>query len=440
MNRVEKDHLLELERKHSWHPFTQMREWCDPARSPLIITRGRGVWLYDIDGYGYIDGNSSIWTNVHGHGHPRIVAAIEAQLAAFAHSSFLGATHPTAITLATRLIELWSPSPLTRVFFSDDGSTAIEAALKMSLQYWQLVGEPSRTRFLAFDRAYHGDTCGVSSLGGMPEFHGRFAALHFPVRHIGSAAELGTMTPEEASEIAAVIIEPLIQGAAGMQLWPTGMLREIREWCDRTRVLMIADEVMTGFGRTGRMFACQHEGVTPDIVALAKGLTGGFLPLAATLVSETIFEAFLGEAGDGRAFLHGHSYTANALGCAAALASLDVFAEERTLEKLAPKIILMTALLDELARESAHVLDVRQCGFIAGIELCKDRARGSRHPAGMRMGARVCEAARSHGLLTRPIGDTIVLMPPLCIGEHELIQAVQAVALAIREVCQESDV
>ncbi len=432
----EKKDLLELERRHSWHPFTQMAEWCAETYEPLIITSGEGVWLRDVDGRSYIDGNSSIWTNIHGHNHPRINAAIAAQLKNIAHSSYLGSTHPGAIKLASRLVNLWAPSDLSRVFFSDDGSTAIEVAVKMAVQYWQLKGEPHRNVFVSLDHAYHGDTVGASSLGGLPLYCERFGSLHFAVRHLPDVEAVVSMPDGEALNIAAVVIEPLIQGAAGMRLWPTGALAKLRAWCDRTGTLLIADEVMTGFGRTGRMFACQHENVVPDLVALAKGLTGGYMPLAATVVREKIFEAFLGDATDRRAFLYGHSYTANPLGCAAALASLEVFDHERTLECLPAKIELMGALLRDLADGNDRVLDVRQCGLIAGIELCKSKEREERFHPSTRAGARVCHAARRYALLTRPIGDVVVLMPPLCIGENELLQAVQAISLAIREGCE----
>ncbi len=431
----EKRNLLELERRHSWHPFTQMTQWCDPGYEPLIITSGSGVWLRDIEGKSYIDGNASIWTNIHGHNHPRINAAICAQLENIAHCSYLGSTHPGAIELASRLVNLWAPSDLSRVFFSDDGSTAIEAAIKMAVQYWQLKGQGHRNLFVSLDHAYHGDTTGASSLGGLPMYRDRFDALHFAVRRLPDVDSLVAMSDGEALNIAAVVIEPLIQGAAGMRLWPKGALKKLRDWCDRTGTLLIADEVMTGFGRTGQMFACQHEDVAPDLVALAKGLTGGYMPLAATLVSERIFEAFLGQAADGRAFLYGHSYTANPLGCAAALASLDVFEDEKTLERLPPKVELMRMLLSTMGEGNDNILEVRQCGLIAGIELCKSKERREHFNPAARTGAAVCHAARQHGLLTRPIGDVVVLMPPLCIGEHEMLQAVQAISLAIREVC-----
>jgi adenosylmethionine-8-amino-7-oxononanoate aminotransferase len=368
-----------------------------------------------------------------------------------AHTSFLGFTHPLAGQLAQELVALWPPDSLTRVFFSDDGSTAIEVALKMAAQFWQQSGEPQRTHFVAFTGAYHGDTMGASSLGGISTFHGRFSAWQFPAIHVASMEELKALTtganPNSEAErsemprrdgaildpkaIAAVVIEPLIQGAAGMRLWPHGMLAELRAWCDAHDVLLILDEVMTGFGRTGKMFACEHENVVPDFIALAKGLTGGYLPLAATLTTERIFSAFLG--GPERTLYYGHSYTANQLGCAAALASLAIFREENVLTRLRGQITHFTALLNRLRQSSPHVSAVRHCGFIAGIEL--RQANGEAFSPDQLMGARVCLAARHHGLLTRPIRDTVVLMPPYCITEGQLVQAVEAVGAAVQEVC-----
>ena len=415
------------DKAHAWHPFTQHRDWCAPQHEPLVLVEGAGAVLRDSEGREYIDGNSSIWTNLHGHRHPRIDAAIRAQLDRVAHTSFLGFTHPPAAQLARELVALWPADSLTRVFFSDDGSTAIEVALKMAAQFWQQSGQPQRARFVAFAGAYHGDTMGASSLGGIAAFHGKFSAWQFPAEHVASMEQLRKLG---AGGIAAVVIEPLIQGAAGMRLWPRGMLAELRAWCDAQGVLLILDEVMTGFGRTGTMFACEQEGVVPDFIALAKGLTGGYLPLAATLTTERIFSAFLG--GPECTLYYGHSYTANPLGCAAALASLAIFREEQVLARLRGQIAHFTTLLDGL-RTLPHVGEVRQCGFIAGIELRQEN--GEPFPAEELTGARVCLAARKHGLLTRPIRDVVALMPPYCITEAQLAQAVEAVRLAIGEVC-----
>lgn len=419
---------IALDKAHLWHPFTQHRDWNAPEHEPLVLVEGQGALLCDAQGREYIDGNSSIWTNIHGHRHPKIDAAIRTQLDRVAHTSFLGFTHPLAAELGRELVALWPANSLTRVFFSDDGSTAIEVALKMAVQFWQQTGHPERTRFVAFSGAYHGDTMGASSLGGISTFHGRFSAWQFPAEHVASLQELNAL---DARTIAAVIIEPLMQGAAGMRLWPRGMLAELRAWCDAHGVLLILDEVMTGFGRTGKMFACEHEGVVPDFIALAKGLTGGYLPLAATLTTERVFEAFLG--GPEHTLYYGHSYTANPLGCAAALASLAIFREERVLEQLAEKIDLLAQLLAELRERQPCVAEVRQCGFIAGIEL--RRSALEPFPPGQMTGAKVCMAARAHGLLTRPVRDTIVLMPPYCITEKQLRTAVSGLAAAIGEVC-----
>ena len=420
-------HTTADDKTHAWHPFTQHQDWCAAEHEPLVLVEGEGALLRDSEGREYIDGNSSIWTNLHGHRHPRIDAAIRAQLGRVAHTSFLGFTHPPAAQLARELVALWPADSLTRVFFSDDGSTAIEVALKMAAQFWQQAGQPQRTRFVAFSGAYHGDTMGASSLGGIAAFHGKFSAWRFPAEHVASMEELRAL---DSGVIAAVVIEPLIQGAAGMRLWPRGMLAALRAWCDAQGVLLILDEVMTGFGRTGTMFACEQEGVIPDFIALAKGLTGGYLPLAATLTSERIFSAFLG--GPERTLYYGHSYTANQLGCAAALANLAIFREEQVLARLRGQIAHFTTLLDGL-RALPQVGEVRQCGFIAGIELRQEN--GEPFPAERLAGARVCLAARKHGLLTRPIRDVVALMPPYCITDAQLARAVEAVALAIGEVC-----
>ncbi len=436
--------MIDAEKRHSWHPFTQMRDWCAPGHEPLVLVEGEGTLLRDSEGREYIDGNSSIWTNLHGHRHPRINAAIREQLDKVAHTSFLGFTNPPAIRLAEELVALWShpdgsPSELTRVFFSDDGSTAIEAALKMAVQSRQQRGEGERMRFIAFANAYHGDTMGASSLGGISAFHGRFAAHQFPTVHVASMDELEARSGAgdcnqdriDPKEVTAVVIEPLIQGSAGMQIWPAGMLARLRAWCDRHGVYLIVDEVMTGFGRTGTMFACEREGVIPDFVALAKGLTGGYLPLAATLVREEIYEAFLGDYAELKSFFYGHSYTANQLGCAAALANLAIFREECVMDRVQEKI---AQLARSLATLDGHpnIRNVRQCGFIAAFEVTQ--SSGEPFPWQEQTGARVCVAARKHGLLTRPIRDTITLMPPYCVSEAQIAQCVEALRLGVEEV------
>lgn len=418
--------LAGLDKRHLWHPFTQMAEWDAPGHEPLVLVSGHGAWLRDRHGNDYLDGNSSIWTNIHGHAHPRINEAIRRQLDKVAHVSFLGFANEPASLLGARLVSLFPGFESGRVFFSDDGSTAIEVALKLAIQFHQLSGNPQRCAFASFEQAYHGDTMGAASLGGVAAFHERFSGFHFPTHRIRTIDQIEeTLDP---STLAAVVIEPLIQGVAGMRPWPSGMLRDLRTWCNQHGVLLIADEIMTGFGRTGTMFACPQEEVVPDMAALAKGLTGGYLPLAATLVSNHIYEAFLGDAS--HTFYYGHSYTANPLGCAAALASLDVFDEENTLARLAPKIKHLHRLLKALATHP-NIPAIRQLGFIAGIDLAQ--ANGLPFPPERRMGAAACMAMRRHRLLTRPILDTIVLMPPLCTTEDELELAVKAIALGIDE-------
>ncbi len=423
--------LIAADKARIWHPFTQMKAWADPAHEPLVLVDGQGAMVRDSEGREYIDGNSSIWTNLHGHRHPAITQAIKDQLDKVAHVSFLGSTNQPAIELADRLAALLPESKLDRVFYSDDGSTAVEVALKMALQYWQLSGDPQRNQFVSFANAYHGDTAGAASLGGLGTFFDRFGAIHFDTHHVEDLAALEALPDEVTSRLAAVIIEPKVQGAAGIRLWPDGMLIKLRAWCDRMGTLLIFDEVLTGFGRTGRMFACQHESVAPDFLCLAKGLTGGYLPLAVTLTTGRIYEAFLGEFHELKTFFYGHSYCGNALGCAAALASLDVFENEKVLIKLEEKIYWLEELLGGLSA-LPQVAEIRRCGFIAGIELQK--ASGMRCDWREQTGARVCVAARKSGLLTRPILDTVALIPPLCISKAQLSAAVLALESAIQEV------
>ncbi|MCF7675495.1 MAG: adenosylmethionine--8-amino-7-oxononanoate transaminase [Akkermansiaceae bacterium] len=413
---------IAADQAHCWHPFTRQAEWCQPGHQPLVVVKGEGVWLWDSEGRRYFDGNSSIWTNIHGHGHPRIVAAIQRQLERVAHTSFLGFTHPGAAELAERLCSFFPPHTLERVFFSDDGSTAVECALKMALQYRLQTDEPDRRGFIAFTNGYHGDTLGAASLGGVGRFFERFRGIGFAVRHVESMDALRALDDAAVAGIAGVVIEPLIQGVNEMRPWPPGMLRELRAWCDGHGVHLILDEVMTGFGRTGTMFACQQESVVPDFLCLAKGLTGGCSPLAATLTTAAVYEAFLGSAD--RAFYYGHSFTAHPLGCAAALASLEVFAEEQTLAKLPERIAHLRHGLAALQSRHPVIHEVRQCGLVAGIEL--RQPDGQRFAPDQRRGEAVCLAARAHGLLTRPILDTVVLLPPLCATPAELDHALAA--------------
>jgi adenosylmethionine---8-amino-7-oxononanoate aminotransferase len=421
------DHA-QLDRDHVWHPFTQQQAWCE--EEPLLIERAEGSHLIDSDGRRYIDGVSSLWCNVHGHRHAGIDAALSEQLGRVAHSTMLGLSHPGAIELAARLVDL-APSDLSRVFYSESGSTAVEIALKMAFQFQQQRGgqHARRTSFVHLRDSYHGDTIGSVSVGGIDLFHSAYRPLlfHTHVAEPGDAADLERVLAAHEEEIAAVIVEPLVQGAAGMLTHPDGYLRAVRELCDDFGVLLICDEVATGFGRTGTMFACEQEGVAPDLLCLAKGLTGGYLPLAATLATERIYEGFLGAYEEWRTFFHGHTYTGNPLACAAALACLDAFEQERTLARLQPKIALLEELLGEVAA-MPQVTEIRQRGFMVGIDL------GEHDPA-LRLGHRVTVEARKRGAIIRPLGDVVILMPPLSISEEELRSLVEIARDSIRAAC-----
>ena len=441
------------DRDHLWHPFTPLADWA--ASDPLVIDRAEGVYLYDTDGRRYLDGVGSLWCNVHGHRHPALDAAVRAQLDKVAHSTLLGLTHPTAAALARRLAEL-APEGLTRVFFSDDGATAVEVALKMAFQFWRQKAnpEPRRTKFVALGGAYHGDTLGDVSVGGVERFHAMFGPLLFPAVRVPSPhcyrCPLGLTRPDCATaclgevakaldthrgEIAALVVEPLVQGAAGMIVHPEGYLRGLRELTRAHGTLLIADEVAVGFGRTGTLFACEQEGVAPDFLCLAKGLTGGYLPLAATLTTEEIYAAFYGTARDGKTFYHGHTYGGNPLGAAVALASLRVFDDEGTLAAMRPKV---ARLADRLAGFAAlkHVGDVRQRGLIAGIELVADKASKAPFDWTEQVGARVCRLARDFGLFVRPLGDVLVVMPPLAITLEQLDEMLDVLERCTRAVTE----
>jgi adenosylmethionine---8-amino-7-oxononanoate aminotransferase len=407
----------QLDRDFVWHPFTQQQGWSE--EEPLMIERGEGSCLYDVEGRRYLDGTAALWCNVHGHRHPAIDRAVREQLDRVAHTTMLGLSHPGATELAARLVRI-APEGLSRVFYSDSGSTAAEIALKIAFQYQQQRGgeHSGRNKFARLREAYHGDTIGSVSVGGIDLFHSTYRPLLFETHVVepGDAGDLERVLEENGGEIAGVIVEPLVQGAAGILLQPKGYLRAARELCDRFGVLLICDEVATGFGRTGTMFACEQEGVSPDLMCLAKGITGGYLPLAATLASEEIYEGFLGAYEEFRTFFHGHTYTGNPLACAAALASLDVFEQERTLERLQPKIALLEELLAEVAA-MPEVAEVRQKGFMVGIDL-------GGHDDSLRMGHRVTVEARKRGAFIRPLGNTVVLMPPLSMSEDELRELV----------------
>src|SRR5436305_11957161 len=410
--------------RYLWHPFTQQQGW--EEEGPLIVEQADRCHLIDVDGRHYIDGVSSLWCNVHGHRHPILDIAVHEQLDRVAHTTMLGLSHPPAIELARRLVEI-APPGLQRVFYSDSGSTAAEIALKMAFQYWQQRGgaDARSTRFVALREAYHGDTIGSVSVGGIDLFHSMYRPLLFDALRAepGDAADMERVLTENAGEVAAVIVEPLVQGAAGMLMQPDGYLREVRELCDRHRVFLICDEVATGFGRTGRMFACEHDDITPDFLCVAKGLTGGYLPLAATLTTEQVYEGFLGRFEELRTFFHGHTYTGNPLACAAALANLRLFDQERTLERLQPKIEQFGELLGPIEGLAA-VAEVRRRGFMVGIEL-------QGFPVEARMGHQVTLEARRRGAVIRPLGDVVVLMPPLAMEPAELRLLVGIVADSI---------
>lgn len=421
--------LAELDRRYIWHPFTQQQGWL--AEDAPIIESGKGCILTDVDGREYIDGVSSLWCNVHGHRHPVIDQAVKDQLGKVAHSTMLGLSHEPAIALAQRLVEI-APERLTRVFYSDSGSTATEIALKIAHQYQQQSGAPERNKFLTLTDAYHGDTIGAVSAGGIDLFHATYEPLLFETLKVtaGDADALERAFADEGAALAAVIMEPLVQGAAGILVHPTGYLRRMRELCDQYGVLLILDEVATGFGRTGTMFACQQEGVEPDILCVAKGLTGGYLPLAATLTSEPIYESFLGEHHEFKTFFHGHTYTGNPLACAAALATLDVFEREETLDHVADLSVLLGELLEPVAALD-RVAEVRRRGLMVGIELAG-------FPVEARVGHQVTLAARERGAIIRPLGDTVVLMPPLAISAEQLRQLVAITAESITRVVAEA--
>jgi adenosylmethionine-8-amino-7-oxononanoate aminotransferase len=420
------DELIAADRRHLWHPFTQQQTWCEED-APLVIERAEGTNLYDSDGNAYIDGVSSLWCNVHGHHHPAIDAAIREQLDRVAHSTMLGLSHRPAIELAERLLAI-APAGLSRVFYSDSGSSAVEVALKMAYQWWAHGGEAERTTFVCLENAYHGDTLGAVSVGGIDLFHATYRSLLFDTLSVrmGDTAQLADVLQRNSKSVVAVIVEPLVQGAAGMLMAPEGYLRSVRELCNAFGVLLICDEVATGFGRTGAMFACDHEQVTPDLMCVGKGITGGYLPLSATLATERVYQRFLGREDQLRTFFHGHTYTGNPLACAAGIATLETFEREWTLERLAAKIELLRQGLEERVAPLPGVVEVRQRGFMVGIELFP-------RFSGERSGHRVTVAARRRGAIIRPLGDVVVLMPPLAISEDDLARLVEITADAIAE-------
>jgi len=443
--------LRRWDKEFIWHPFTQMQDWLQ--EDPLVITEGRGNYLKDSEGRWYLDGISSLWVNVHGHRKREIDRAIREQLNRIAHSTFLGLSNDTAILLSKRLIEI-APPNLSKVFYSDNGSTAVEIALKMAFQYWQQKQAPVKTKrkFISFVNAYHGDTVGSVSVGGIDLFHKTYKPLLFgtikvnapycyrcvfnktyPQCKLKCTDELEGILRREHKNIAALIIEPQVQAAAGMITQPKGYLKKLRQLCDKYNVLLILDEVAVGFGRTGKMFACEHEKVNPDILCLAKGFSAGYLPLAATLTTEEIYSAFLGDYAEKKTFFHGHSYTANPLACSAALANLDIFEKERTLDKVRGKIKFLTKELKKFYDLSA-VGDIRQAGLITGIELVKDKRTKEPYRWEEKIGIRVAMQARKYGVILRPLGNVIVLFPPLSITESELKRLLDVTYDSIREV------
>ncbi|HEX2229445.1 MAG TPA: adenosylmethionine--8-amino-7-oxononanoate transaminase [Candidatus Binatia bacterium] len=446
------ERLRQLDHSYLWHPFTQMQEWM--AEEPCIIERGEGNYLLDVHGRKYLDGVSSLWCNVHGHRRKEIDEAIKAQLERIAHSTFLGLSHVPGIELAEKLIGI-APAGLRRVFYSDSGATAVEIALKMAVQYWQLRGATHKTQIASLAESYHGDTVGSMSLGYSETFHRFHKSLLFPViritpphvfRYYGAVNEGDALTAaiKEAEEklsenkesLAALAMEPLMQGAAGMWSQPIGYVKSLAELCQRFGILFVLDEVATGFGRTGRMFAAEHADVRPDILCLAKGITGGYLPLAATLTTEDIFAAFLGEYRDFKTFFHGHTYTGNPLGCAAALASLELFERDRVIASMQPRIAYIRKRLHEDFAPLPHVSDTRQWGYMIGIELVEEKSSRTSYSPERRIGHKVILEARRRCVMIRPLGDVIVLMPPLSITDSELKMLLDVVSESIRTVTE----
>lgn len=480
--------LEKKDKEYIWHPFTQMRDW--ELERPVIISEGKGSIIYDVNGKGYLDGVSSLWVNIHGHRKREINLAMKKQLDRISHSTLLGLSNVPAIKLAERLMKIiqqsfygrgnpmWLPSSgqaclpdrqahrpaptgpqpsrgssrLSKVFYSDNGSTSVEVALKMAFQYWKHRGAGGKHSFLALGNAYHGDTIGAVSVGGIDIFHKAFAPLLFKTfrapspycyrcglgagyRGCGLACvnKMEEVLKVNHSEIAAVILEPLVQAAGGMIVSPPGYLKGVRELCSKYNVLMIADEVATGFGRTGRMFACEHESVAPDLLCLSKGITGGYLPLAATIATDEIYNAFLGEFKDIKTFFHGHSYTGNPLACAAALACLDIFEKENTIAALAPKIEVLEKWLSSIS-VLPHVGNVRSKGLMAGVELVKDKGTKEPYPWEEKMGWKVAHLAAENGVFIRPLGNIIVIMPPLSISLRELRRLLKVIKSAVLSV------
>ena len=401
-----------------------MRQWL--ADEALVITDAQGMYLIDSDGNRYLDGVSSLWCNVHGHRVREIDDAIRGQLDRVAHTTMLGLASEPGIILAERLMKL-VPRGLGKIFYSDSGATATEIAIKLSVQYWHNLGRAEKNEIVGFTDAYHGDTVGAMSVGRMPPFHQPYFPMLFDVYFSPlNLEELERILVQHGDTIAAVCIEPIVQGAGGMIVHPTGFLAGVRKLCDRFDVLLIADEVAVGFGRTGKMFACEHENVSADLMCVGKGISGGYLPLAATFATQKIFDAFLGEPWEGKTFFHGHTYTGNALACAAALASLDLFEKHALIDSVQRKSEQLAQMLEELL-PLRHVGEIRQKGFMVGIELVADKESRTPFDPRRREGAGVCARIRRHGVILRPLGDVIVINPPLAMEEGDLRRVVDAV-------------
>ncbi len=434
---MDRKSLTTLDLQHLWHPFTQQRDWT--STEPMVIASAEGCELIDTEGRRYLDGVGSLWVGVHGHRHPAVDAAVRDQLDRVAHSTLLGLSHPPAIQLAERLTHV-APEDLTRVFYSDSGSTAVEIALKMAFQWHQQRGDSRRLRFAALSNAYHGDTLGAVSVGGIDLFHKVYGPLLFAVDRLDAPRfrdreeELAGRAVDRirslGPDLAALIVEPLVQGAAGMLMHTPAFLRPVLEAAREVGALLIVDEVATGLGRTGTLFATEQVGVQPDLLCIGKGLTNGYLPVAATLATERVYEGFV---GDGRrTFFHGHTFTGNPLGCAAALACIETFETEKTLDHVARTIPHLETLLDDLSQSCPQVWEVRQQGLMVGIEL--RTPEGEALDPSKRLGHRVCMAARAHGAILRPLGDVVVLMPPLAMTATQLTRLVRATEAALRDV------
>jgi len=431
---VNHDELRALDRQHLWHPLTQHSLWGTPD-PVLVMDRAEGFHLIDVDGKRYLDGVSSLWCNVHGHRVPELDDAIRAQLDKVAHSTLLGLSQTQSVLLAKELVDV-APEGLTRVFYSDSGATSVEAALKMAVQFHAQTGHPQRRSFVTLGDAYHGDTMGSVSLGFSDWFHRAFKHLSFPTIQVSSSDVDAAVAAIEkhAGELAGVVMEPMVQGAAGMIMQPRGYLRAVADACRKHNVLLICDEVAVGFGRTGRLWAVDHDNVKPDILCLAKGLSGGYLPLAATLTTERIFDAFKGVPSEARTFFHGHTFTGNALGCAVARASLKLLVEN-VLPTATERVAHLRAAL-QVMTQLQHVKEVRQLGFMVGIELVKDRASGAAWSVDERMGHKVCARARRYGVIIRPLGNVVVLMPAPAMPAPMLAELVNVTRDCIQDVTE----